>query len=189
MTAPTGAAHQPEGASSRQPRPFDVVSQRDRVALFIDGEETGTACREAGLVPDWNKLQALFSPVSPPSCAFYYALDVFPEEGTRLFDKIAASGFVIRKQVQPPTPKDARNPQRADIKLAVAFDMALLTQLYDVAFLFAGSAAYLPIIEPLRSRGKRVYLVTTRRALSNEMRLIANKPIFFLEQIREVKAE
>jgi uncharacterized LabA/DUF88 family protein len=183
MTLTSGPTASPDW----KPRPQDVVAPRDRVGIFVDGEETLRTCREAGLLLDWGRLHEHFSRSSMLSCAYFYGLDLFPEDGgTRVFDKIASAGFVVRKQVQPPNAKkDARTPPTGDVRLSLAVDMAFFTSLYDIAFLFAGSTAYLPLIEPLRLRGKRVYIVTTRSALSNELRLAADKPIFFLDDMKE----
>lgn len=37
----------------------------------------------------------------------------------------------------------------------------------------------------LRSRGKRLYIVTARSQLSRELAYVADKPIFYLEDHRE----
>ena len=36
----------------------------------------------------------------------------------------------------------------------------------------------------LCSRGKRVYVVTSRQVLSRELAYVADKPVFFLEEFR-----
>jgi len=55
---------------------------------------------------------------------------------------------------------------------------------YDVAFLLSGDSDFERAVELLRSRGKRVYVVTSRRSCSRELAYVADKPIFFLENLR-----
>jgi uncharacterized LabA/DUF88 family protein len=53
-------------------------------------------------------------------------------------------------------------------------------------FLFSGDSDYERAVDLLRSRGKRVYVVTSRATLSRELAYIADKPVFFLEDFRSV---
>jgi uncharacterized LabA/DUF88 family protein len=56
---------------------------------------------------------------------------------------------------------------------------------YDVAFLLSGDSDFERVVELLRSRNKRVYVVTSRRTCSRELAYVADKPLFFLENLRE----
>ena len=52
---------------------------------------------------------------------------------------------------------------------------------YDIAYLFSGDSDFERAVDLLRSRGKRVYVVSARGALSRELAYVAGKPIFFVE--------
>jgi uncharacterized LabA/DUF88 family protein len=59
---------------------------------------------------------------------------------------------------------------------------------YDVAFRFSGDSDFERAVDLLRSRGKRLYIVTARPQLSRELLHVADKPIIYLEEHREVLA-
>lgn len=56
---------------------------------------------------------------------------------------------------------------------------------YDLAFLVSGDSDFERAVDLLRSRGKRVYVVTARPAMSRELAYVADKPVFFLEDFRD----
>jgi uncharacterized LabA/DUF88 family protein len=50
--------------------------------------------------------------------------------------------------------------------------------------LFSGDSDSERAVDLLRSRGKRVYVVTSRLTGSRELSYVADKPIFFLEDFK-----
>ena len=56
---------------------------------------------------------------------------------------------------------------------------------FDVAYLFSGDSDFKRVIDLLQSRGKRVFVVSSRGSLSREFIHTADKPLFFMGDFRE----
>lgn len=74
---------------------------------------------------------------------------------------------------------------KANVDTELILDLVNTADNYDVAFLFSGDSDFERAVDWLRSRGKRVYVVTARQVLSRELSYVADKPIFFLDDFRE----
>jgi uncharacterized LabA/DUF88 family protein len=74
---------------------------------------------------------------------------------------------------------------KGNLDTEIVLDMLNTVGNYDLAFLFSGDSDFERAVDLLRSRGKRVYIVTSRQSLSRELAYVADKPIFFLEDFRE----
>jgi uncharacterized protein (TIGR00288 family) len=70
---------------------------------------------------------------------------------------------------------------KANVDTELILDLVNTADNYDVAFLFSGDSDFERAVDLLRSRGKRVYVVTARPVLSRELSYVADKPIFFVE--------
>ena len=57
-----------------------------------------------------------------------------------------------------------------------------------MAFLFSGDSDFERAVELLRSRGKRIFVVSVRGQLSRELAYVADKPIIYLEEHRDALA-
>jgi uncharacterized protein (TIGR00288 family) len=74
---------------------------------------------------------------------------------------------------------------KANVDTELILDLVNTADNYDVAFLFSGDSDFERAVDLLRSRGKRVYVVTARPVLSRELSYVADKPIFFVEDFRD----
>lgn len=77
---------------------------------------------------------------------------------------------------------------KGNLDTEIVLDMVNTVDNYDVAFLFSGDSDFERAVDLLRSRGKRIYVVTARAQLSRELSYVADKPIFFIEDHRAVLA-
>ncbi len=73
---------------------------------------------------------------------------------------------------------------KANVDTELVLDLVNTADNYDLAFLFSGDSDFERAVDLLRSRGKRIYVVTSRHVMSRELSYVADKPIFFLEDFR-----
>lgn len=170
-------------------RPDEVVRAGDRVALFIDGANMDGAGREAGYFVDFARAQRYFVGDGAFYAGFYFVADFTARDPMqqRFLDFLSHNGYVVRKKAV----KAIRHEDTGETEYKCNLDTELVIELlntaenYDVAFLFSGDSDYERVVDILRSRGKRVYVVASRGNLSRELAYVADKPIFYLEEHRE----
>jgi uncharacterized LabA/DUF88 family protein len=187
--APGESAPPREAASvEAPPDPRRLLRPDDRVALFVDGANMDHACREAGYFIDYRKAREFLVGGAVCYAAYYYVADLTATDPLQqsFLDFLTHAGYIVRrKPVKVIRDQDTgERIIKANVDLEIVLDMLNTVANYDVAFLLSGDSDFERAIELLRSRGKRVYVVTSRRALSRELAYVADKPIFLLEALR-----
>lgn len=168
-----------------------LVRAGDRVALFIDGANTDGACRAAGYFVDFRKAREYFVGGATFYAGYYYVADFASDPlQQRFLDFLAHAGFIVRKRPVKVV-RDEDTGERiikGNLDTEIVLDMLNTIDNYDVAFLFSGDSDFERAVELVRSRGKRLYVVTARGQLSRELLHVADKPIFYLEEHRSALA-
>jgi uncharacterized LabA/DUF88 family protein len=170
-----------------------LVRPSDRVALFIDGANTDGAARTAGYFIDFRKAREFFVAGASFYAAFYYVAD-FTTSGDplqqRFFDFLSHAGYIVRRRPVK-VMRDQDTGERiikGNLDTEIVLDMMNTVDNYDVAFLFSGDSDFERAVELLRSRGRRVFVVSARGPLSRELAYVADKPIVYLEDVRQALA-
>lgn len=203
VPAPPPAAPAPAAPPGITPRaggrppaipPSRVVGMNDRVALFVDGANMDLAARTAGYFVDWRKARQFFLSDGLFYAAYYYIADYTASDpdGRQqgYLDFLAHSDFIVRRKAVKAI-RDQETGERvlkANVDTELILDLVNTVDNYDLAFLFSGDSDFERAVDLLRSRGKRVYVVTARSVLSRELAYVADKPIFFLEDFRDILA-
>lgn len=172
--------------SSIEPR--RILRPADRVALFVDGANMDGAARSAGYFVDYRKIRDYLIGDASFYAAYYYLADFTASDPMqqRYMDFLSHVGYIIRKKPVKVITDAETGEQifKGNLDTEIVLDMLNTVSNYDVAFLLSGDSDFERAVELLRSRGKRVYIVTSRRSLSRELAYVADKPIFFLEDLR-----
>lgn len=184
-----------DDAMVRGPASVDIsrlVRASDRVALFVDGANTDGAARTAGYFIDFRKAREFFVGGASFYAAFYYVADFTASDPlqTRFFDFLSHAGYIVRRRPVKVL-HDQETGERiikGNLDTEIVLDMMNTVDNYDVAFLFSGDSDFERAVELLRSRGRRVFVVSARGPLSRELAYVADKPIVYLEDVREALA-
>ena len=170
--------------------PDNVIRPEDRVAFFVDGANIDNACTHAGFFLDWRKTLGYFVGKGLFGGAYYFSTDYMDDEDAqiRFHDSLAAAGFTVRskpvKLIKDKITGQERVKGNVDIELAL--EMIAREDTFDVAVLFSGDSDFKRVLEILQSRGKRVFVVSSRNSVSRELIHAADKPVFFMEDFREL---
>lgn len=169
--------------------PGDLIRAGDRVAIFVDGANTDQASREAGYLIDYGKMRSYFAGRGTLYGAFYYAPDFRNEEDSKqqgFLDYLNHSGYVIRlKRVKRIVDHETGEHRlKANLDADIIVDMLATSPNYDVAVLFSGDSDYERAVDVLRSKGKRLYVVSDVNTLGRELAYVADKPVFLLSRLR-----
>lgn len=73
---------------------------------------------------------------------------------------------------------------KGNLDTEIVLDMMNTVDNFDVAFLFSGDSDFERAVDLLRSRGKRLFVVSARGQISRELAYVADKPIVYLEDHR-----
>lgn len=164
--------------------PDNVIRSSDRVAFFVDGANTDNACQHAGFFLDWRKALGYFAGNGMFSGAYYFSTDYMRDEDqTKFHDSLAFAGFTVRSKPVKVI-KDSLTGQekvKGNVDIELALEMIARESTYDVAILFSGDSDFRRVLEVLQSRGKRVFVVSSRGSISRELIHAADKPVFFME--------
>jgi uncharacterized LabA/DUF88 family protein len=170
--------------------PDNVIRDTDRVAFFVDGANIDNACTHAGFFLDWHKALGYFVGRGLFGGAYYFSTDYMDDETAqaRFHDGLANAGFTVRskpvKLIRDKVTGQERVKGNVDIELAL--EMVARESTYDVAVLFSGDSDFKRVIEVLQSRGKRVFVVSSRDSVSRELIHAADKPVFFIEDFETI---
>ena len=170
--------------------PVNVIQKNERVAIFVDGANTDKSMEALGWRLDWKRTLEFFVPDTTFTGASYYTTDYLSNEDDRkaFHDFLSHSGFTVHTKpvvtIRDTETGEIRVKGNVDIELAL--DMVASSDTFDVAILFSGDNDYKRVLEILRNKGKRVYVVSTRTRLGREIGYIAHKPVWFLEDLKSV---
>jgi uncharacterized LabA/DUF88 family protein len=170
--------------------PEMFLKPSDRVAIFVDGANMDGACRDAGYYLDYFKVGAFLRGKASFRQAFYYIADFTAQDPLqiRFLDFLAHSGYIVRKKpVKVLVDKETgAKTYKANVDTEMVLDMVNTCDNYDVAFLLSGDSDFERCVDLLRSRGKRVYVMTAEKTISRELSHVADKPIFFIEDYEDI---
>lgn len=172
--------------------PENILRPTDRVALFVDGANMDHSCRFAGYWVDYRKARDYFVGPGNFYAGFYYTVDVTQQDPMQLrfLDFLSYSGYVIRRKAMKRITDENSGLEvyKGNLDTEIVLDMINTIDHYDVAFLLSGDSDFERAVDLLRSRGKRVYVVASRKSLARELAYVADKPVFLLEDFKDVLA-
>jgi uncharacterized LabA/DUF88 family protein len=161
-----------------------------RVAIYVDGANVYFAQKEAlGWWIDWPRfLDAMREGNDLVSARWYQAYRSNPEpEQERFLHHLTLVGFAVRKKIL----KSIYDRNTGDTTLKGNLDIDLtidaLTESdhYDTAILVTGDSDFVPLVEVLRARGKRVVVAATQQNVAVELRQSVGMNYLDLRDLRE----
>jgi uncharacterized LabA/DUF88 family protein len=168
----------PSGAFS----PEQVLENRGRVAIFIDGSNLFYAALQLNIEIDYTKLLARLTGGSRLLRSFFYTgVDRTNEKQQGFLLWMRRNGYrVIAKDlVQLPD-----GSKKANLDVEIAVDMMSLVGCYDTAVLVSGDGDLAYAVDAVSYRGVRVEVVSLRSMTSDSLINVSDRYID-LENVRE----
>jgi len=166
------------------------MTEPERLALFVDSANMDHAAKRVGFYIDWKKAVEHFARGKRLYTAFFYIgvegpLGQLKSEKQRFLDFLSYNGWTIRTKHFKTLYDGATGEeyQKANLDIEVVLDMVNTADNFDTAILFSGDGDFERAVELLRSKGKKVYVVATRGMIARELAYVADKPIFWLEEL------
>jgi uncharacterized LabA/DUF88 family protein len=162
--------------------PEQVLENRGRVAIFIDGSNLFYAALQLGIEIDYSKLLCRLTAGSRLLRSFFYT-GVDPtnekQQGFLLWMRRNGYRVIAKDLVQLPD-----GSKKANLDVEIAVDMISLVGAYDTAILVSGDGDLAYAVDAVSYRGVRVEVVSLRSMTSDSLINVADRYID-LDHIKE----
>jgi uncharacterized LabA/DUF88 family protein len=159
-----------------------ILENRGRVAIFIDGSNLFYAALQLGIEIDYTKLLIRLTGGSRLLRAFFYTgVDRTNEKQQGFLLWMRRNGYrVIAKDlIQLPD-----GSKKANLDVEIAVDLMALVGSYDTAIIVSGDGDLAYAVDSVSYRGARVEVVSLRSMTSDSLINVADRYID-LDQIKE----
>jgi uncharacterized LabA/DUF88 family protein len=162
--------------------PEQVLENRGRIAIFIDGSNLFYAALQLGVEIDYTKLLCRLTGGSRLLRSFFYT-GVDPtnekQQGFLLWMRRNGYRVITKELVQLPD-----GSKKANLDVEIAVDMMALVGCYDTAILVSGDGDLAYAVDAVSYRGIRVEVVSLRSMTSDSLINVADRYID-LDNIKE----
>ncbi len=142
------------------------------VYIFIDIENTFYAQRTLGWKISYEKLMNYLKRECGENvkCFAYSGVDEDNTKQKKFLDMLDIVGYVIRtKSVKKIKTKDGNVKWKSNLDIEMALEMMELAEKFNTAILFSGDSDFAIVLDKLKSRNKRVLVVSTRGRVAKEL--------------------
>jgi uncharacterized LabA/DUF88 family protein len=162
--------------------PEQVLENRGRIAIFIDGSNLFYAALQLGIEIDYTKLLCRLTGGSRLLRSFFYT-GVDPtnekQQGFLLWMRRNGYRVITKELIQLPD-----GSKKANLDVEIAVDMIALVGCYDTAILVSGDGDLAYAVDAVSYRGIRVEVVSLRSMTSDSLINVADRYID-LDSIKE----
>jgi uncharacterized LabA/DUF88 family protein len=162
--------------------PEQVLENRGRIAIFIDGSNLFYAALQLGIEIDYTKLLCRLTGGSRLLRSFFYT-GVDPtnekQQGFLLWMRRNGYRVITKDLVQLPD-----GSKKANLDVEIAVDMMALVGCYDTAILVSGDGDLAYAVDAVSYRGIRVEVMSLRSMTSDSLINVADRYID-LDAIKE----
>ncbi|AMW30916.1 MULTISPECIES: NYN domain-containing protein [Arthrospira] len=162
--------------------PEQILENRGRVAIFIDGSNLFYAALQLGIEIDYTKLLCRLTSGSRLLRSFFYTgVDRTNEKQQGFLLWMRRNGYrvVAKDLVQLPD-----GSKKANLDVEIAVDMIALVGAYDTAVLVSGDGDLAYAVDCVSYRGVRVEVISLRSMTSDSLINVADRYID-LEAIKD----
>ena len=142
-----------------------MFSDREKIALFIDGANLYATAKALGFDIDYRKLLAHFQERGYVMRAYYYTALLEDQEYSSirpLIDWLDYNGYkVITKPAKEFTDSAGRRKVKGNMDIELTIDAMELSSSIDHAVIFSGDGDFRSLVDALQRRGCKVSIVST----------------------------
>lgn len=162
--------------------PEQVLENRGRIAIFIDGSNLFYAALQLGIEIDYTKLLCRLTGGSRLLRSFFYTgvdLSNEKQQGFLLWMRRNGYRVITKELIQLPD-----GSKKANLDVEIAVDMIALVGCYDTAILVSGDGDLAYAVDAVSYRGIRVEVVSLRSMTSDSLINVSDRYID-LDTIKE----
>lgn len=163
------------------------TENEDRIMIFVDGPNFFHTQRAMGWKVQPSKIIEFFSKEDTVVEATYY-VGVDEYDRARPFIKaLQHMGFtVFEKPIRMVQDHRTReDKKRIDIDIEIVHDLLVRKEKFDTAVIVSGSRNFMRTMETLKNLGKNVVVLASQEFLSDAVKNIVGKNIYYLEDLQD----
>lgn len=160
------------------------MEKQSVIYAFIDASNLWEAQKVKGRFFDYEKLKGFIKEKFSGSSVEIFYYSAYPADGTRdyslngrhKFFTFLKKGlkFTVRKKelkrISIITPEGESIEEKGNMDVEITIDALHHIKKYDIAVFFTGDSDFLALITYLRTRGKKVYIFSSKNNVSEELR-------------------
>jgi len=160
------------------------IKRENIIYVFIDASNLWEAQKVKGQFFDYEKLKGFIKEKFSGSSVEIFYYSAYPADGTRdyslngrhKFFTFLKKGlnFTVRKKelkrISIITPEGESIEEKGNMDVEITIDALHHIKKYDIAVFFTGDSDFLALITYLRTRGKKVYIFSSKNNVSEELR-------------------
>lgn len=142
------------------------------VYVFIDVENTFYAQRTLSWKISYEKLMNYLKRECGENvkCFAYSGIDEANTKQKKFLDMLDIVGYITRtKSVKKIKTKDGNIKWKSSLDIEMALEMTELADKFNTAILFSGDSDFAIVLDKLKSKRKRVLIVSTRGRVAKEL--------------------
>lgn len=142
-----------------------------RVCVFIDAENLFYSQRTLGWLISYEKLMTYFQEECGRGVKVfvYKGKDEFNIQQRKFFDMLATSGYLTRTKVVKKIRTSSGYKWKNSLDLELALEAFDLREEYDILVLVSGDSDFAILLDYVKKRGKRVFVMSTKGHISHEL--------------------
>ena len=158
-----------------------------RVSVFVDGNNTFYSLQKLGWHMDARKLLSAFQePEDSLQNSFWYmGIDNSDEPQKKFKEALTGIGYTVRVKAIKEFSSEGKTTYKANLDVEMVLDMLNTVDLYDHAILLSGDSDFEKVVEHLRTKGKKVTVMSTAGNVSWELVNAADRYVD-MKNIKEV---
>lgn len=151
-----------------------MFDSREKLAIFIDGANLFASLRALDFDIDYRKLLVAFQKRGYLLRAYYYTVlfDDHDQSPLRpLIDWLDYNGYkVVSKQVREFVDPMGHRKIRGNMDMELAIDALEQADKVDHFVLFSGNGDFVPLVETLQRKGRKITVISTTSTIADELR-------------------
>jgi len=155
-----------------------------RIFVFIDAANVWSSQKRLGFLLDYQKLPKFLSKKFEGKVKQIFYYEAYPADETRAYDTSKKHkfftylkkglGFKVRKkvlkQIRCGEPEAPVIQEKGNFDVEISIDAVHNKDNFDIAIFFSGDSDFLPLITFLRNAEKKVYVFSSDKTISSELR-------------------
>lgn len=162
-------------------------NQKERVIIFIDGQNMLHSAQDLDIKFKYQKLLPILKKdKNVVGTYFYTAFDSNNERQIGFLNMLTRKGIIVKKRLLKRFSSNGKKEKGIDIWLGIDLVRFADENKYDIALILTGDGDYVPSIEFIISKGRKIELWSWRHALSGDLKKILlqnNNTINYLDDI------